>query len=280
MSGIASHISRRALLHGLLHISAQLSAMTLATPAVATSTRHSPLTLHRSPPKVTALVIGISHYHQLQSLPSAIRDAQLIAGSMALLGFQTQFVLNATYQEMETALTEFQSRSSEADLVIIYIAAHGIQYGGNTHIFTADTDINKQYLGRSISEQTLVTALSDRPRQKVLFLDCCRNMPNLGAQATSDLFAKDRFYRNQISTSGQALAGLHVTYATQPGAPALDGDDGYSPFAGALHRALLHKGLGLDEMVRRIRLDVLQATQGIQVPWSRSSLLMPVILNP
>lgn len=227
----------------------------------------------RLPPKrATALVMGISHYRHLAPLPSAIRDAQLIAASLTILGLHTKFVLNPSLEEMEQALTRFRATSAEADLAVVYVAAHGAQLRGETHILAADTASGPQRAWRSLSEHRLATILSDRPRQKVLFLDCCRTLPG--------------FATSQVSPGAQgaisapvSLAGLHVTYAAQPGAPALDGKDGYSPFAGALYRALQKPGLEVEQMARRIRLDVLRTTGGLQVPWARSSLLAPVVLN-
>lgn len=216
------------------------------------------------------LSVGISHYLQGPDLPSAVPDARLIAESFAALGFEANLLLDPTQNELLLALAQLRLLATEADLVVMYVAAHGVMQNSQSHIITRDTPFEgRGMIGGAVPESVLLQAVNDQPRQKLLFLDTCREIPTAprGAQACH-------------SVPPEFHAGVHVCYATQPGAPAFDGGDGHSPFARALAYAVKQPGLELSELSRVIRLYVLQSTSGMQIPWERSSLLMPVWLQP
>lgn len=212
-----------------------------------------------------ALVVGISRYLHAPALPSAVADAQLVGGALQSLGFDTTLATDLSQQALLVTLARFRMRAAGAGTAVIYVAAHGVMAGGQSQIVAADTPM-QGLLGRCVPESALIAAISDRPRHKLLFLDACRELPGLTADACA-------------AAAPMHPAGVHVSYAAQPGAPALDGA-GHSPFAQALARGLAYPGLDTGEMARRMRLDVLQATNGHQIPWERSSLLVPVVLNP
>jgi len=210
----------------------------------------------------SVLLVGVSEYDTLPVLPSAVRDAALMKVVFASLGFKTTMLINPTRDEFLYGLARFTHQSKSSSLMIAYAAAHGAMIGGQNHIFFKDS----QTVEHRVPETVLLQAMNGQPRQKVLFLDTCRNSPLPNIQG-------------QIDTS-QYHAGTYVSYAAQPGAPAIDGKNGHSPYAKALQAALKTPNQTLSELSRRVRLDVLQETNGLQIPWERSSLLLPIILNP
>jgi uncharacterized caspase-like protein len=66
--------------------------------------------------------------------------------------------------------------------------------------------------------------------------------------------------------------------ATAPGKVALDGEGATSPFSAALSRHLGTPGLEVQQMLTRVRAEVVSVTKNQQVPWSNSSLLGEVYL--
>jgi hypothetical protein len=66
--------------------------------------------------------------------------------------------------------------------------------------------------------------------------------------------------------------GTLITFATQPGNVALDGDGKNSPFAAGMLKHMETPGLDVALVMRRVRSEVIKATSGSQVPWSNSSL--------
>ena len=68
-------------------------------------------------------------------------------------------------------------------------------------------------------------------------------------------------------------AGTLLAFSTAPGQIALDGDGANSPFSLGLARHLGTPGLEVQQMLTRVRAEVVSATHGKQVPLSNSSLL-------
>jgi uncharacterized caspase-like protein len=208
-----------------------------------------------------ALCLGISRYQNAAPLPSAVRDAALMGRRFRALGFHTDVVRDASQREVLVALARWRLRAKGAGIAVIYVAAHGVLSGGQTRFFPADAAVQMAEAG--LPEHLLIRAVSDVPRHKVLFLDCCRGGDFGGAALPAVALP----------------AGVHITYAAQPQAPAYDGEQYNSPFAQALDQALARPGQSLEQVARQTRLSVLRNTGGAQVPWSRSSLLLPLVLN-
>lgn len=218
---------------------------------------------------IAALSVGISSYAHGPALPSANRDSRLMAATFLQLGYETEHISDPSHQEFLLSLARLRVRAEAAWTVVIYVAAHGLMRGGESVIFPRDADFANAPLSQAVPETVLLRAVSDKPRQKVLFLDTCREVPGFSGCPAGDC---------GVYAPG-FLAGTHVSYATQPGAGSLDGGDGYSPFARGLRETLTVPGLDLAEVSRRVRSDVIRATSGLQVPWDRSSLLEPIVLN-
>jgi uncharacterized caspase-like protein len=70
----------------------------------------------------------------------------------------------------------------------------------------------------------------------------------------------------------QTGVGTFIAYSTQPGNVASDGSGRNSPFAAALKRHLPEPARNLTNIMINVRKDVLDATQGRQVPWDHSAL--------
>jgi len=78
----------------------------------------------------------------------------------------------------------------------------------------------------------------------------------------------------------QTGVGTLITFATQPGNVALDGKGSNSPFTKALVKYIETPGEDIAVILRRVRQEVIEQTDGKQVPWGNSSLTGSVILKP
>ena len=83
----------------------------------------------------------------------------------------------------------------------------------------------------------------------------------------------------------KAPVGSFLAYSTEPGGVALDGETGNSPFTASLARHLNAPGLPVEQLFKRVRVEVLQETRGRQTPWDASSLVrnfsfMPQLAPP
>jgi Caspase domain len=96
----------------------------------------------------------------------------------------------------------------------------------------------------------------------VVMLDACRNNPfgGRGLRTTDGGLAQIR-----------APEGTLLSYATQPGNVALDGDDGHSPYTRAVVETMQKPGLDVLQAFNQVGLAVKRATGGSQQPWVSSS---------
>src|SRR5204863_4943668 len=114
--------------------------------------------------------------------------------------------------------------------------------------------------------------------------DACRNNPfteqvaNAATAGRSIAIGSGLASPGSLGPGATAGAGTLIAFATAPGKVALDGDGANSPFSAALSKHMPTPGLELQQMLTRVRADVVAATQSRQVPWSNSSLLGEIYL--
>ena len=240
-----------------------------------------------APPKKLALVIGNSAYAAATPLANPANDARLIAQNLRSIGFETSEGIDLGRDEMRRQVNDFLRRAPTAAIAVVYYAGHGVQIEGRNYLVPVDSRLGggREALGDLIDVDFLMAGLDDKLRANVIVLDACRDDPfaAAGAQlasATRSLGTGAGLApQSGLSSGGTLGTGTLLAFATAPGQVALDGDaSGNSPFSRALARHLATPGLELQQMLTRVRSEVVSATGGKQVPWSNSSLLGEVYL--
>ncbi|WP_375751108.1 OmpA family protein [Vibrio sp. HN007] len=129
--------------------------------------------------------VGVSQYENpLQNLDFAHRDAQELAKALkqqqgklfAKVNTKVLTDQTATARDIKIEMNEFLSDAGRDDLVVIFIAGHGVQDGNQNLYFMAhDSELSKPYTGMPIDE--FKAFLDRRPvNQKALFLlDICHS---------------------------------------------------------------------------------------------------------
>ena len=166
-----------------------------------------------------------------------------------------------------------------------YYAGHGVQIDGRNYLVPIDFQFQA---GSGMTEammdmDTIMAGLDDQVRTNILILDACRNNPMAPKLASAgparDIEAGSGLAAPATLGAGSTLgAGTLIAFATAPGQVALDGEGANSPFSAALTRHIGTPGLEVQQMLTRVRAEVVAATKGKQVPWSNSSLLGEVYL--
>jgi uncharacterized caspase-like protein len=239
------------LLLGLL-----LSALCLATPATAAA------------PKRVALVIGNSDYRNVAHLENPANDAKLMAKTLRDLGFTLvggDAELDLDKTRFDTALQDFSNQVVGADVALFYYAGHGVQVNGRNFLVPVEANPTKEadvYLQTIDTSIVLSQMEGSGTKLNIVLLDACRNNPfsNRGLRAISGGLAQM-----------EAPEGTLISYATQPGNVALDGQDGDSPYSEAVAETIRRPGLGLFDTFNQIGVAVKRATGGQQQPWLASS---------
>src|ERR1700736_4892680 len=96
----------------------------------------------------------------------------------------------------------------------------------------------------------------------IVILDACRNNPFASASARG-------FDRGLAQIRG--AEGTLISFATQPGNVAQDGDGNNSPFTEALAETIRKPGLDVLQTFNQVGLKVMRTTSGAQIPWTSTS---------
>lgn len=225
-----------------------------------------------------ALVIGNGDYRYANKLPNPPNDAADIAGALRKLDFDVVEGRDLDKHGVEDKLREFGRKLNGAKLALFFYAGHGMQVAGKNYIIPVDAKLEQPGDLRldTIDLSDVLAQMEAEQRVNLVFLDACRDNP------LARSFARSLGTRSAAVGHGLAMVqsglGTMIAYATQPDAVALDGTGRNSPFTTALLRHIGASGVDIGTVMRRVRADVIAATNEKQVPWDHSSLVGDVVL--
>jgi len=214
--------------------------------------------------KRVALVIGNGDY-KFSPLTNPKNDAESMAEALGRCGFDVHKLVNVNRQEMRNAIREFGSNLKKSGVGLFYYAGHGIQVKGENYLIPVNVDVKNEYEveDECIKMSCVLRAMEDAGnRLNIVILDACRNNPF------------KRSFRS--STRGlarmDAPAGSYIAFATAPGSVAADGTGKNGLYTSKLLEFMLSPGLSIEQVFKKVRIAVLEATNKEQVPWESSSL--------
>jgi len=225
-----------------------------------------------------ALVIGNSAYKNTAPLKNPSNDAVDIAETLRQLGFEVIDGTDLSKREMEKRIRAFADKLVGADVGLFFYAGHGLQVDGRNFLapvdatLKSDTDLDFE----AIELNLVLKQLERNSRVSIVFLDACRDNP----------LARNLAVASRSTSVGRGLAqvdkavGMMIAFATQPGNVALDGKGRNSPFTEALLRHIDSEGASINDVMIGVRKDVLETTNGKQVPWENSSLTGQFYFKP
>jgi uncharacterized caspase-like protein len=223
--------------------------------------------------KRVALVIGNAQYQHTRVLPNPRNDAEAIAKLLHENGFtDVTLKTDLTYRTMRDELRTFAGKAGDADTaVVVYYAGHGIEVAGENYLIPTDAklarDIDLEY--EAITLASVLSAVSDARKLKLVILDACRNNP-LGDKIALRAGVTRQASRGltRIEPKGDVL----VAYSAKAGTLAMDGKGKHSPYAEALLSTLATPGLDIRLVMGRVRDLVLAKTGGVQESFVYGSL--------
>ena len=225
-----------------------------------------------------ALVIGNSAYARVRPLPNPTNDARAMAKSLREIGFVVTEGTDLDRTAMQTTIRDFLREAARSQVAVVYYAGHGVQIDGRNYLVPVDIQLQGSggITDTMMDLDTIMAGLDDQVRTNILILDACRNNPMAPRVAstgpTRDIEAGSSGLAAPTTLgNGSTLgAGTLIAFATAPGQVALDGEGTNSPFSAALTRHIGTPGLEVQQMLTRVRAEVVAATKGKQVPWSNS----------
>ncbi len=257
-SAPASNARRRWLIQaGAL---ASSSALPLWVPRVGAQSQSTLNALPR-----VALVIGNTKYVEAP-LKNPGNDAKGIAGELQQLGFQVNLKLDAGRNDMIEAIRAFGGELAKKKGVgMFYYAGHGAQLAWKNYLIPIDAIIEKveDMQAKTVELNSLLEGLikAQNP-MNVIILDACRDNP-FGTKVRSQQKGLSQF---------DAPPGSLLAYATSPGNTAGDGDGANGLYTENLLREIKVPEAKIEDVFKRVRLNVRRKSEGQQIPWESTSL--------
>lgn len=222
--------------------------------------------------KRAALVIGNSKYQHVNQLINPRNDAAAMGDVFKKAGFDVVVLQeNLGVADMRRTIRDFATKTSDADIAVVYYAGHGIEVDGVNYLIPADATLATDFdvEDETVSLDRVLQSLNSAKRLRLVILDACRENP----------FAKTMKRGVATRSVGRGLAKVEpmqsdtlVAFAAKAGAVAADGDAANSPFAAALVKYIATPGLDLRIAFGRVRDEVLKTTGNRQEPFVYGSL--------
>jgi uncharacterized caspase-like protein len=255
---------RRATMRLLLHLAAAILLLSASAAGAADYPSEEPR---------LALVIGNGAY-PVDPLKNAVQDAQALAATLTALGFSVTQLQNAGYREMLDALRNFgQNMQRQRGTALFYFSGHGLQLEGENYLLPIDSDIRRaheiKYSALHVA-QVLDEMEYANNRVNIVVLDASRNSSFAGE------------YRSVSRGLAQvdAPGGTLIALSTAPGNVSDDSEEHSGLYTKQLIANLSTPGLPVEQIFKRVRVDVMRASGGAQVPWENSSLVGDFYFSP
>ncbi len=213
-----------------------------------------------------ALIIGNSAYAN-SPLVNPANDAQAMADVLKRLGFNVIELRDGNKAQMSAAIAKVSdSLKGKQGVGMLYYAGHGLQLDWRNYMVPVDANLKS---AADVPRQTIdLSSVVDifkaaGNRMNIVVLDACRDNP---------------FGGNTSSAKGlaqlDAPPSTFLAYATAPGNVAEDGDEksGNGLYTQYLLQELKRPTAKIEDVFKRVRLNVRRQSQGRQIPWESTSL--------
>jgi len=228
--------------------------------------------------KRVALVIGNGAYAHAPHLPNPLHDAEDVAAALRRTGFDTILGTNLDQAGMQDAAIRFARAARSADVAVFYYSGHAMQYAGLNYLVPIDAQLRDEADLRRIARVDEILAdLQQAKNLRILVLDSCRDNP-----------LADELKRSIGLTRGAGVGrglakiespdGTIISYSTQAGRTAVDGDGRNSPYTSAFLKHIEDKD-DIKAVFHRISANVYETTKGTQVPELSLSFFGEFYLN-
>jgi len=229
--------------------------------------------------KRTALVIGNSDY-TVSPLKNPVNDAADMSFILKKLGFDVISALDCDRSEMRGAIRSFYKQVKGSDVGLFYYAGHGIQLNGENYLVPVNSDITEEFEveDQCVKVSSVLSAMGAAKNSiNIVILDACRNNP----------FATSYRSGTRGLAKMNAPVGTFLAYATAPGSVALDTttrgltlkynktkpvEKGNGLYTAKLLKYIVQPELSIEDVFKRVRVEVMTDTNNKQIPWESSSL--------
>jgi hypothetical protein len=183
--------------------------------------------------KRVALVIGNGAYAHAEHLPNPPHDAEDVAAALKRSGFETIIGTDLDQAGMQDAAIRFARAARNADVAVFYYSGHAMQFAGVNYLVPIDAELHDEAdLRRMARVDEILADLQQAKTLRILVLDSCRDNP-LAEQFKRAIGATRALSLQRGLAKIDSPEGMIVSYATQAGRTAEDGNGRNSPYTAA-----------------------------------------------
>lgn len=217
--------------------------------------------------KRIALLIGNGDYKHASSLENPVNDVVGMEKKLENLGFQVRGYQNLDFISMKKAIDDFGEELSQYDVAMFFFAGHGLQAQNLNYLVPVDANIRSEaqveYQCVNVG-RLLANMEASGTKTNIIVLDACRNNP------FEKSWTRSAGYEGLASMN--APVGSLIAYATSPGDVALDGESDNGLYTSKLLHFITQPNMKIEDVFKRVRIEVMKESSGKQVPWESSSL--------
>jgi uncharacterized caspase-like protein len=218
--------------------------------------------------KKVALVIGNGIYKN-GPLKNAVNDALDIAAALDAKKFEVILVQNGTRNDMRNAIREFATKINDGGIGLFYYSGHGLQVDGTNYLVPIDANIEQkaEVEDECVSAASVLRVMEfSKNRINIIILDACRNNP------FRSFSRSDEKGITRMDPPKGAKQGSIIAFATAPGDVASDGDGRNGLYTSKLLKYINAPGLNIEEIFKKVRIEVSNESAQHQIPWENNSL--------
>ncbi len=214
-----------------------------------------------------ALVIGNAAYAASAALANPGNDARAMSATLRSLGFTVIEATDASRAQMQEAIGKVREQlRGKSGIGMLYYAGHGLQLDWRNYMVPVDAKLTQasDVPSQTVELGSVIDAFKQAGnRMNIVVLDACRDNPFPNTASAKGLAQLD------------APPGTFLAFATAPGNVAEDGDkstDANGLYTKFLLQELKKPQAKIEDVFKRVRLNVRQQSQGRQIPWESTSL--------
>lgn len=225
-----------------------------------------------------ALVIGNGAYEHNARLPNPPHDADDVAAALKRTNFDVIHGTDLSQTEMQDVIIRFSRASVNADVTLFYYSGHALQFNGVNHLMPVDAKLDDEVdLKRFTRVDDVMTDLQQAKNLRILVLDSCRDNP-LAERLKRSLGPTRSASVRQGLAKMDAPLGTTVSFSTQAGQTAGDGDGHNSPYTAAFVKRIEEPN-EIGDIFRDISADVYESSARTQLPELSLSIIGKFYLN-
>ena len=212
-----------------------------------------------------ALLIANSDYpDEIGDLPKPVPEAEALKAALESIGFEVTMVTNADKETMVETLQHFKEKTEKAGgIAFFHYGGHAVQVNGINYLLPALTKIENESKVRFRCVELDEVMQSMRGKSNVVILDSCRNNP----------FGNSRGAGTRGLAVVSAAKNSIISYAADAGQEAKDGI-----FTPVLTNLITQKDKTVDDILKEVRKEVLEKTNGKQSPAAYTKLTEDIFL--